>query len=48
MAAISYDRYNVIVNGMNGSRMTSSNWWFTYDFIIQIIELLNNCNICVF
>ena len=25
MAAISYDRYNVIVRGMNGPRMTSSN-----------------------
>ena len=25
MAAISYDRYNVIVNGMNGTRMTYRN-----------------------
>lgn len=29
MAAISYDRYNVIVNGMNGPRMTYSMICFT-------------------
>ena len=26
MAAISYDRYNVIVNGMSGNRMNTSDW----------------------
>ena len=37
MAAISYDRYNVIVNGMKGSPMTTSNTSFL--LIIGFISL---------
>ncbi len=34
MAAISYDRYNVIVNGMSGTRMTYSKFHLFSNYIL--------------
>ena len=50
MAAISYDRYNVIVNGMNGTRMTTSKWSkfadsFRYKFLMSSFLNDRNSNI---
>ena len=44
MAAISYDRYNVIVNGMNGTRMTYSKYKYMNLLLLYCIKSLSLAN----